>query len=81
MRRRLRSSRTSWSIPATSRSGRCTPTFTHDSGEAGELSDSQTLVDAILRSSGAEITEAVGLYVNEPVLWRDDRDRPAGGGD
>mgnify|MGYP003820109085 CR=1 FL=1 len=40
------------------------PTFALTAARPEQLSDSQTLVDAILRSSGAEITEAVGLYVN-----------------
>ena len=40
------------------------PTFSIAAAKPDELSDSQTLVDAILRSSGEEITEAVGLYVN-----------------
>ena len=37
------------------------PTFSIAAAKPDELSDSQTLVDAILRSSGEEITEAVGL--------------------
>ena len=40
------------------------PTFTISAARAEEVSDSQTLADAILRSSGEEITEAVGLYVD-----------------
>ena len=38
--------------------------FTMTVANGEQLSNSQMLVDAILRSSGAEITEAVGLYVN-----------------
>ena len=40
------------------------PTFTISAARAEEISDTQTLADAILRSSGEEITEAVGLYVD-----------------
>ncbi len=40
-----------------------TPSFTVAAAHPDELSDSQTLVNSILRSSGAEITEAIGLYV------------------
>ena len=40
------------------------PSFSLTIAEDQELSDSQTLVDAILQSSGAEIVEAVGLYVD-----------------
>ena len=40
-----------------------TPSFTVAAAHPDELSDSQTLVNSILRSSGAEITEAIGFYV------------------
>lgn len=42
-----------------------TPSFSLTMANHQELADSQTLVDAILQSSGAEIVEAVGLYVDE----------------
>ena len=42
-----------------------TPNFTIATASAGEVSDTQTLANAILENSGAEITQAVGLYVND----------------
>ena len=41
------------------------PTFTITAAPAQPLSDSQTLVNAILTNSGEEITQATGLYVDD----------------
>lgn len=40
------------------------PTFSVVSAKPDQISDTETLADAILQASGAEITEAVGLYVD-----------------
>lgn len=40
------------------------PTFAVVAARKDEISDTETLADAILEASGAEITEAVGLYVD-----------------
>ena len=42
-----------------------TPSFTIATASSGEVSDTQTLANAILENSGAEITQAVGLYVDD----------------
>lgn len=42
-----------------------TPSFTIATAAKGEVSDTQTLANAILENSGAEITQAVGLYVDD----------------
>ncbi len=41
------------------------PSFSLTMAEDRQLADSQMLVDAILQNSGAEIVEAVGLYVDD----------------
>ncbi|MEG0804245.1 MAG: M23 family metallopeptidase, partial [Pygmaiobacter sp.] len=41
-----------------------TPTYSIVAAKPAEISDTESLADSILQKSGAEITEAVGLYVD-----------------